>query len=49
MVRLIALLTILIVVYYLYNTRQQPIDAPLGYVPSIITVKELPPIREENE
>ena len=48
MVRLISLLLVLFVLY-LYANKEQSIEEPYGFTPSIITVEELPPIREENE
>ena len=48
MVRLIGLLFIIFVLY-LYANKEQSIDEPYGFTPSIITVEELPPIKEENK
>jgi hypothetical protein len=51
MVRLISLLIIASVLYYIWVVTQPNNDEKnIRYIPpSIITVEELPPIREENE
>jgi flagellar basal body-associated protein FliL len=51
MVRLAALLIIASVLYYVWVVTQSNNDEKnIRYIPpSIITVEELPPIREENE
>ena len=51
MVRLIVATTLLFatVVLAYYTSQEEPQDTVKGYIPSIITVEELPPIREENE
>jgi hypothetical protein len=53
MVRLISLLIIASVLYYIWavtqSNKEQSIEESYGFTPSIITVEELPPIREENE
>jgi hypothetical protein len=50
MVRLISLLFMLFVLYLSIKAYQTKSNEPFTYEPpSIITVEELPPIREENE
>jgi hypothetical protein len=50
MVRLISLLFVLFVLYLSIKAYQEKSNEPFTYKqPSIITVEELPPIREDND
>jgi hypothetical protein len=46
---LLRLIILVLIIVVLYSVKQEPKDDITYKQPSVITVEELPPIREENE